>query len=198
MLADAIRDVTRRGGIVLDPFAGSGSTLIAAEKTGRQARCIEFEPKYCDVIVRRCDRALPGYGRSRSGETYWMARSADSRDEILAVGGSASWRQLATQFARGDRHARRDVFTYAAMLGVDLQGKEVIGEALGVTHQAILDSFVQRQQQTDPPAPEIRVKAPPDLIDDDITPPRSDQTGQVRRGCPKARSFAPKAKARTR
>jgi len=53
MLADAIRDVTTRGAIVLDPFAGSGSTLIAAEKTGRQARCIEFEPKYCDVIVRR-------------------------------------------------------------------------------------------------------------------------------------------------
>jgi hypothetical protein len=38
---------------VLDPFAGSGSTLIAAEKTGRHARCIEFEPGYCDVIVRR-------------------------------------------------------------------------------------------------------------------------------------------------
>jgi 16S rRNA G966 N2-methylase RsmD len=53
MLSDAIRDVTKRGAIVLDPFAGSGSTLIAAEKTGRQARCIEFEPKYCDVIVRR-------------------------------------------------------------------------------------------------------------------------------------------------
>jgi len=53
MLAEAIRDVTKRSAIVLDPFAGSGSTLIAAEKTGRRARCIEFEPKYCDVIVRR-------------------------------------------------------------------------------------------------------------------------------------------------
>jgi DNA modification methylase len=53
MLADAIRDVTERGAIVLDPFAGSGSTLIAAEKIGRRARCIEYEPKYCDVIVRR-------------------------------------------------------------------------------------------------------------------------------------------------
>jgi len=53
MLADAIRDVTRRGAVVLDPFAGSGSTLIAAEKTGRHARCIEYEPKYGDVIVRR-------------------------------------------------------------------------------------------------------------------------------------------------
>src|ERR1700688_2005662 len=53
MLADAIRDVTKRSAIVLDPFAGSGSTLIAAEKTGRRARCVEYEPKYCDVIVRR-------------------------------------------------------------------------------------------------------------------------------------------------
>jgi DNA modification methylase len=38
---------------VLDPFAGSGSTLVACEKTGRQARLIELEPKYCDVIIRR-------------------------------------------------------------------------------------------------------------------------------------------------
>jgi DNA modification methylase len=53
MLADAIRDVTKRGAIVLDPFAGSGSTLIAADKTGRYARCMEYEPRYCDVIIRR-------------------------------------------------------------------------------------------------------------------------------------------------
>jgi DNA modification methylase len=38
---------------VLDPFAGSGTTLIAAERTGRTARLIELDPKYCDVIVRR-------------------------------------------------------------------------------------------------------------------------------------------------
>jgi DNA modification methylase len=53
MIADAIKDCTKRGHIVLDPFAGSGSTLMACEKSGRIARCIELEPKYCDVIIRR-------------------------------------------------------------------------------------------------------------------------------------------------
>ena len=53
LVADAILDVTRRGAIVLDPFGGSGSTLIAAHKTGRVARLIEVDPIYCDVIVRR-------------------------------------------------------------------------------------------------------------------------------------------------
>jgi DNA modification methylase len=53
MIADALRDCSRRGEIVLDCFAGSGSTLIAAEKTGRVARLIEFDPAYCDTIVRR-------------------------------------------------------------------------------------------------------------------------------------------------
>jgi DNA modification methylase len=53
MIADAIKDVSRRGEIVLDPFAGSGTTVIAAERTGRCGRAIEYDPGYCDVIVRR-------------------------------------------------------------------------------------------------------------------------------------------------
>lgn len=53
MLVDAIKDCTRRRQIVLDPFAGSGSTLIACEDSGRVARCIELDPLYCDVIIRR-------------------------------------------------------------------------------------------------------------------------------------------------
>ena len=53
MVADAIRDCSKRRDIVLDAFGGSGSTLIAAHKCGRSARLIEYEPGYCDVIVQR-------------------------------------------------------------------------------------------------------------------------------------------------
>ena len=49
----AIRNSSRPGDLVLDPFGGSGTTLIAAEKSGRQARLIELDPKYVDTIVRR-------------------------------------------------------------------------------------------------------------------------------------------------
>ncbi len=50
---DAIRDCSRRGGIVLDCFAGSGTTLIAAEKTGRRAYAMELDPRYVDTAIRR-------------------------------------------------------------------------------------------------------------------------------------------------
>jgi DNA modification methylase len=49
----AVRNSSKSRDTVLDPFGGSGSTLIACERSGRQARLIELEPKYCDVIVRR-------------------------------------------------------------------------------------------------------------------------------------------------
>jgi DNA modification methylase len=53
LVADAIRDCSKRNGLILDPFGGSGTTLIAAERTGRIARLIEFDPLYVDVSVRR-------------------------------------------------------------------------------------------------------------------------------------------------
>jgi DNA modification methylase len=53
LVADAIRDCSRRGEIVLDVFGGSGSTLIAAESCGRVSRLLEYDPIYCDTIVRR-------------------------------------------------------------------------------------------------------------------------------------------------
>jgi DNA modification methylase len=57
MVADAIRDLSHRGDIVLDCFGGSGSTLMAAERTGRRARLMELDPLYVDVIIRRWEAA---------------------------------------------------------------------------------------------------------------------------------------------
>ena len=53
MVADAIKDASKLGDIVLDPFGGSGTTLIAAAQSKRIARLIELDPLYCDVIIRR-------------------------------------------------------------------------------------------------------------------------------------------------
>ncbi len=59
MIQDAIEDCSKRGDIVLDSFGGSGTTLIAAERSGRRARLVEYDPLYCDTIIRRY-RALTG------------------------------------------------------------------------------------------------------------------------------------------
>lgn len=71
LIADAIRDCSKRGQIVLDCFGGSGSALIAAEKTGRQARLIEYDEFYCDTIVRRWEQLTGKYARlGATGDSY--------------------------------------------------------------------------------------------------------------------------------
>jgi DNA modification methylase len=74
LVADAIKDCSKRGEIVLDPFAGSGTTLIAAEKTGRCARVIEFDPTYCDRIIQRFERL--------TGKTARLSMNGRSFEEI--------------------------------------------------------------------------------------------------------------------
>jgi hypothetical protein len=82
LVADAIRDCSRRGEIVLDPFGGSGSTLIAAERTGRCARLIEFDPLYCDQIVRRYE-ALTGKQAVLAGPQLSFEAIAEQRAQGL-------------------------------------------------------------------------------------------------------------------
>jgi hypothetical protein len=53
LVLDAMRDCSKRGDIVLDAFAGSGTTILAAEQIGRRAYCIEIDPAYADVCIRR-------------------------------------------------------------------------------------------------------------------------------------------------
>ena len=102
MVADAIRDASHRGQIVLDAFAGSGSTLIAAERTGRKGRAIELDPLYCDVIVKRMaqvcglDAQLEATGESfaevearRSGENASDGAPINADDTDNQVGEAA-------------------------------------------------------------------------------------------------------------
>ena len=56
LVADLIRDCSRRNGFILDPFGGSGTTILAAERTGRVARVIELDPLYVDVAIRRWEQ----------------------------------------------------------------------------------------------------------------------------------------------
>jgi DNA modification methylase len=74
LIADAILDCSKRGEIVLDGFGGSGSTLIAAEKTGRLARLIEYDPRYCDTIIRRWE--------NHTGKRATLAESGELFDDV--------------------------------------------------------------------------------------------------------------------
>jgi DNA modification methylase len=74
LVADAIKDCSRRGGLVLDPFCGSGTILIAAEKTGRKARALEIDPTYVDVAVRRW--------QAYAGKSAVLAGSGDTFETI--------------------------------------------------------------------------------------------------------------------
>jgi DNA methylase/ParB-like nuclease domain len=74
LLVDAIRDCSKRGDTVLDPFAGFGTTMIAAERAGRRARLIESDPLFCDLIVRRW--------QEHSGKTAQLAESNETFAEL--------------------------------------------------------------------------------------------------------------------
>ncbi|MEJ6707291.1 MAG: site-specific DNA-methyltransferase, partial [Amylibacter sp.] len=80
MIADAIRDVSGRGEIVLDTFAGSGSTLIAAHKTGRRAFLCELDPVYCDRIIAR-----------------WEAYAKDEAEQLVCGWPTSQSNQMAAE-----------------------------------------------------------------------------------------------------
>jgi len=74
MVVDALKDCSERHGIVLDPFVGSGTTLLAAEKTGRLGRGIEFDSHYADVAIRRWQKL--------SGQSAIHVETRESFDEL--------------------------------------------------------------------------------------------------------------------
>jgi DNA modification methylase len=84
LIADLLRDCSKRAGIILDPFGGSGTTLLAAEMTRRRGRLIEIDPAYVDVTIRRWEQKT---GREAvleaTGQTF--AAVADERSGALGV-----------------------------------------------------------------------------------------------------------------
>lgn len=77
MIADAILDCSNRNGLILDAFGGSGSTLIAAEITGRRAALIELDPRYVDATVRRYRRLGKGQVRLAGTDQTWAEVEAE-------------------------------------------------------------------------------------------------------------------------
>jgi DNA modification methylase len=80
LVADAIRDCSKRGEIVFDGFGGSGTTLIASETCGRRARLIEYDPVYCDTIVGRWERL--------TGKQATLVETGEIFEDVAALRGS--------------------------------------------------------------------------------------------------------------
>ena len=82
MLTDALLDVSHRDDIVIDPFVGSGSTLLAAEATGRVCRAIEIDAECCGVVIRRW--------QAMTGKTAVLERSGERFDDLAVADAEAS------------------------------------------------------------------------------------------------------------
>jgi DNA modification methylase len=78
LVADLIRDCSRRNGIILDPFGGSGTTILAAERAGRIARVIELDPLYVDVAIRRWEQ-ISGVPARHAGLGLTFTETATKR-----------------------------------------------------------------------------------------------------------------------
>ena len=75
MVIDAILDCSHRGGIILDAFTGSGTTLLAAARTGRHGRGIEIDPHYCDLIIRRLEAVTGATAALADGTSFDQLRA---------------------------------------------------------------------------------------------------------------------------
>jgi DNA modification methylase len=84
LVVDAIKDCSRRGDMVLDPFGGSGTTLIAAEKSRRRARLIEIDPIYVDIVVRRWEQ-LTGKNAVHTGTGFSFVEMRQSRTPAVGI-----------------------------------------------------------------------------------------------------------------
>jgi hypothetical protein len=114
-------------------------------------------PSIAPDLKLSLERALSTKVKLKQGEKEQTVTKAE-----------AGMEQLVNQFAKGDRHARRDLIALADKLGVDLGQRKAIQQALALNHQAILDAYVARRSDGGAPSSSSSpVFAPPELVDDD-------------------------------
>jgi DNA modification methylase len=89
MLVDAILDCSEPGDLVLDPFGGTGSTLVAAERTHRRARLIEISPNYVDTIIRRWEQLSGGQAILHATAQTFAEVSRERYPSAIDVDGEA-------------------------------------------------------------------------------------------------------------
>jgi DNA modification methylase len=90
LIADAIKDSTQRGALVLDPFLGSGTAVIAAERTGRVCYGLELDPLYVDAPIRRWQRRTKREAiHVESGESFGVREA--SRASQSTSNSEAKW-----------------------------------------------------------------------------------------------------------
>jgi hypothetical protein len=105
LVADASLDCTARGNLVLDQFAGSGTTILAADKVGRIAFGVEYEPGYVDVAIKRWQKSTKLEatlaGNDRGSEEIGAARSASGDAPRRRRSGAADVQSQAPSAMRG-------------------------------------------------------------------------------------------------
>jgi DNA modification methylase len=95
LVADLIRDCSRRNGIILDPFGGSGTTILSAERSGRIARLIELDPLYVDVTIQRWEQITGVKARHReSGLGFTQLAAKRKAGDPTELGSSSRTRSI--------------------------------------------------------------------------------------------------------
>ena len=118
MVSDAILDVTHRGDIVLDPFCGSGTTILAAQRTGRRGYAIELDPGHVHTVIARWERMTNQTALHASGKTFAEMR-VDGSGERVSDGLEGADRLSAPGFDDGS-----DVgVLFCAPLGAEAGGR---------------------------------------------------------------------------